>query len=165
MIRILQRAARAGALAAGHLVGLGAAAFNLGRNLLQLLDRVGRGRVRRARHRVRGLAAGRDAGPRQVLRGAAPVHDDLVPRHREVHRPVADPVLEEPGDQPVLQLAVPEAEDRAPSGGLPGGPPRVPPDPSHHRVDVELAPRDRIDVQSFIWVVGAYDEAVDKPAS
>ena len=29
---------------------------------------------------------------------------------------------------------------------------------------VELAPADRIDVQSFIWVVGAYDEAADKPA-
>jgi hypothetical protein len=27
----------------------------------------------------------------------------------------------------------------------------------------DLQPRDRIDVQSFIWVVGAYDEATDAP--
>ncbi len=34
------------------------------------------------------------------------------------------------------------------------------------RTETELAdlqPRDRIDVQSFIWVVGAYDEATDAP--
>jgi hypothetical protein len=28
---------------------------------------------------------------------------------------------------------------------------------------VDLKPTDRIDVQSFIWVVGAYKDAVDEP--
>ena len=70
-------------LAAGDLVRLRVAAVRLRGDLLQLLDRVGRRRVRRARHRVRRLAAGRDAGPRQVLRRVAEDDVALLPRHAE----------------------------------------------------------------------------------
>ena len=50
-----------------HLVLFGIAAVNFRGNLLQLPDRVGSRRMRRARMRVRRLAAARDAAPRQVL--------------------------------------------------------------------------------------------------
>src|SRR6202011_4543830 len=63
----------------GHFVGVGVAAGRLRRDLLRLLDAVLGGGVRRARHGVRGLAAGRDAGPRQVLRRAAEDDVALVP--------------------------------------------------------------------------------------
>ena len=59
------------------------AAEILRRDLLQLLLRVHRAGVIRARHRVRRLAADREAGPRQALARVAPVDDDLVPRHLE----------------------------------------------------------------------------------
>ena len=61
----------------GDLVVVRTAAEVLRRDLLQLLLRVHRRRVSGARHRVRGLAAAGDAGPRQVLRRVAP--DDLAP--------------------------------------------------------------------------------------
>ena len=67
----------------GDLVILGLAAEILGRDLLQLLLGVHRRRVRRARHRVRRLAAAGDAGPRQVLRRVAPGDVALLPRHAE----------------------------------------------------------------------------------
>ena len=49
--------------------------------------RVGRRRVRRARHRVRRLAAGRDAGPRQVLRWCCRRRRRTDPRRRRAFRP------------------------------------------------------------------------------
>ena len=52
-------------------------------NLLQLLLRIHRAGVIGARHRVRRLAADRQAGPRQALAGIAPVDDDFLPRHLE----------------------------------------------------------------------------------
>src|SRR4029079_17685072 len=70
-------------LAAGDLVRGGVAALRLRGNLLQLLNRVGGGRVRRARHRVRGLAAGRDAGPRQVLARVSEDDVALLERHAD----------------------------------------------------------------------------------
>ena len=68
-------------LPSATLVAVRAAAERLGGDLLQLLDRVGRRRMRRARVRVRRLAAARHAGPRQVLGRVAPGHDHLLPRH------------------------------------------------------------------------------------
>ena len=59
------------------------AAEILRRDLLQLLLRVHRAGMIRPRHRMRRLAADRQAGPRQALAGVAPVDDDLLPRHLE----------------------------------------------------------------------------------
>ena len=56
-------------------------AERLRRDLLRLLDRVARGGVGRARHRVRGLAAARDARPREVLARITPGDLALLPRH------------------------------------------------------------------------------------
>src|SRR5205823_2196651 len=72
-----------GDLSARDFVGLGTAAARLRRDLLQLLDPVGRDRVRRARHRVHRLTAGGDARPRQVLRRVAEDDVALVPGHAE----------------------------------------------------------------------------------
>ena len=55
---------------------LRAAAETLGRDFLEPLPGCHRYRMRRARHRVCGLAAARHAGERQVLRGVAP--DDIA---------------------------------------------------------------------------------------
>src|SRR5262249_31579093 len=66
-------------------VVLGLPAEILGGNLLQLLDRVHRGGMRRARMRVDRLAAARVAAPRQVLRGIPP--DDLDFFRRDAHHP------------------------------------------------------------------------------
>ena len=71
---------------AGQRVVLRLAAEILRGDLLQLQPRVGRARQIRARHRVRRLAADRHRRPRNVLGGAAPVDDDLVPRHRQRRR-------------------------------------------------------------------------------
>ena len=51
-----------------------------------LLLRVGRRRVRRARHRMRRLAAARDAGPRQVLATCCPRSRRPSPRARRAFR-------------------------------------------------------------------------------
>ena len=75
-------AAPVDALAAEHVVGWRAAEILRG-NLLQLQPRVDRARQIRPRHRVRRLAADRHRRPRNVLRRAAPVDDDLVPGHRQ----------------------------------------------------------------------------------
>ena len=72
--RLRQRHAAAGARDALVRDGvlLGRAAVHLRGDLLQLLDRVGGRRVRRARVRVRRLAAARHAAPRQVLARCGP---------------------------------------------------------------------------------------------
>ena len=67
----------------GDFVVLRFAAQILGRDLLQLLLGVHRDRMRRARHRVRGLAATGDAGPRQILRRVSPGDFALFPRHAQ----------------------------------------------------------------------------------
>ena len=83
--RVRERHAGAAALArhalVGHDVVFGLAAEILRGDLLQLLDRVGRRGMRRARHRVRRLAAARDAAPRQVLGRVAPGDVDFLPGH------------------------------------------------------------------------------------
>ena len=83
--RLRERHTPAGArdAAARHLVAGRSAAERFRGNLLQLLDGILRRRMRRARHRVRGLAAGRDAGPRQILRGVAEHDITLLPRDVE----------------------------------------------------------------------------------
>src|SRR5471030_2409275 len=58
-------------------------AVRLRSNLLQLRDRVGGRRVRRARVSVRRLAAARYAAPRQILTRVAPREIDLLPRHAD----------------------------------------------------------------------------------
>ena len=59
------------------------AAVRLRGDLLQLLDGIRARRVRRARVRVRRLAAARHAAPRQVLAGVSPGEVDLLPRHAD----------------------------------------------------------------------------------
>src|SRR6185503_2139262 len=65
----------------GDLIVLRPAAEILGRNLLQPPPALGGNRMRRARHRMGGLAAARGAGPWQVLRRISPRDYDLFPWH------------------------------------------------------------------------------------
>src|SRR4029077_7050143 len=99
-------------------------AERLGGNFLKLRDRIGRRGVRRARHGVRRLAAGRNAGPREVL-ARVPENDlALLPGHtehfgghavhveRRVRAVVADARLE-------LELAVRTDDEHAVETGRP----------------------------------------------
>ena len=83
--RARERHAGAAALArhalVGHDVVFGPAAEILRGDLLQLRDRIARRGMRSARHRMRRLAAARDAAPRQVLGRVTPRDVDLFPRH------------------------------------------------------------------------------------
>src|ERR1051326_830279 len=58
-------------------------AEGLGRNLLKFALRIQGRSLCRAGHRMSGLAATRDAGPRQVLRSISPGDIAFLPRHTE----------------------------------------------------------------------------------
>ena len=88
--RLRERHAGAAALAehtlVGHVVVFRPASEILRGDLLQLVDRIGCGRMRGARMGVRRLAAAGDAGPRQVPARVAPRQLALLPRHADHFR-------------------------------------------------------------------------------